>query len=202
MTSNRLIVTDVDDVLLKWGDHFTRHHRAEVDPHRRRLPEGHILETFRADIFLEVSEQEGFEAIKDFNRGPHFSALHAGYGALPWVPRLAAEGWRFVAISCCGAEEAVAERRRVNLEAVFGPIFERLICLPLSATKAPLLRAYPGAVFVDDSSRHCADASDLGLTAFLMRRSTGPEPVVPAGVRLVTDWAEVRARLQQSNLAA
>lgn len=194
MPDSNLILTDVDDVLLDWRKAMTAHIVGCVDLHEREIPEAFFdLSNLVDDQALHDAMMPESARIERFNASPSFSALHAHSDAASVLPALHRLGFRFIAITAAGAGASITERRWRNLEAVFGPIFEDVVCVGLHGSKRRELSRHTPSVWVDDSFGNACDGADMGHTSFHFadrRKSPGSD----SRIRAVTSWAEI-ARL-------
>lgn len=193
-----LILTDVDDVLLDWRKSMLGHLMRYTDFHVRDLPD-----VFRdASILIHDEDvlRHGYpEAAltSNFNKSPHFSAMHAHLDAAAVVPELARRGFRFIAISAAGEGQRITEQRKRNLDAIFGPVFEDVILVPLHGDKREALSRFAPAIWVEDNWTNASHGADAGHKSFLMVDRREP-PKRDTRVQHVTSWAEIAARLGET----
>lgn len=192
--SSKLILTDVDDVVLDWRKAMSSYIVSCVDLHERDIPEEFLDFTKLVDDeALAAARMPERARIAEFNASPSFSALHAHSDAALVLPALHRLGCRIIAITAAGEGARLTERRWRNLEAVFGPIFEDVVCVGLHGSKRRELARHAPAIWVDDSYNNARDGADMGHTSFHFadrRKSPGTD----SRVRPVTNWAEI-ARL-------
>ena len=114
-TSNRIILTDVDGVLLEWENHFTKwmisrgaklknEFKAEYDMQRR---------------FVDATEDIKL-AIREFNKSAWMGTQPPMPESQTWVKLLHAEGWTFIPISSQTSDIPAQELRKRRLEELFG----------------------------------------------------------------------------------
>ena len=101
-TSNRIILTDVDGVLLEWEHHFTKwmlqktlfdERGARYHPHRL-LPDKE--NTYEMAERFGVTKDEIRKHIREFNRSDWLGTQWSMPESQTWVKLLAAEGWTFI----------------------------------------------------------------------------------------------------------
>ena len=113
--SNRIILTDVDGVLLEWENHFTKwmisrgaklknEFKAEYDMQRR---------------FVDAKEDIKL-AIREFNKSAWMGTQPPMPDSQTWVKLLHAEGWTFIPISSQTSDIPAQELRKRRLEELFG----------------------------------------------------------------------------------
>lgn len=198
----KLILTDVDDVLLDWRKSMLAHLVRHTDFHVCEVPP-----VFRdASILIHDEDvlRHGYpEAAltSNFNKSPHFSSMHAHLDAAAVVPELARRGYRFVAISAAGEGKRITDQRKRNLDAIFGPVFEDVILVPLHGDKREVLSRFAPAVWVEDNWINASHGADAGHKSFLMIDRREP-PSRDARVEHVTSWAEIATHLGETLLPA
>ena len=113
--SNRIILTDVDGVLLEWENHFTKW----------MVSRGYKL---KDDFVSEYDMQKRFEdntvdikaKIREFNRSAWMGTQPPMPESQTWVKLLHAEGWTFIPISSQTSDIPAQELRKRRLEELFG----------------------------------------------------------------------------------
>ena len=120
--SNRIILTDVDGVLLEWENHFTKwmlsrghklkeNYKSEYDMSKRFI--------YYSNIFIEDPNQIKL-AIREFNRSAWMGTQPPMPESQTWVKLLHAEGWTFIPISSQTSDIPAQELRKSRLEELFG----------------------------------------------------------------------------------
>jgi hypothetical protein len=141
------ILTDVDEVLLKWKPTFDRFLE---DQHGIKVPENYRNK--RVDEWLG---EKTWDYVNQFNGDPtHFSCLPAYEDAALWVPRLHQEGWTLIAITAAGRNDAAFQMRQANLKSQFGDIFDDLHHVDYEEGKDCWLEKYHPTWWIDDSWTH------------------------------------------------
>ena len=113
--SNRIILTDVDGVLLEWENHFTKW----------MISRGYKL---KDNFVSEYNMQKRFEdhnlniktEIREFNKSAWMGTQPPMPGSQTWVKLLHAEGWTFIPISSQTSDIPAQELRKRRLEELFG----------------------------------------------------------------------------------
>lgn len=185
----KLILTDVDEVLLEWGPAFERW---VVSTGRFKIPENVALrDVYNIEAWLGIPLETTRKLIAEFNLLPEeFSDLKPYKDALHWVPMLKRMGYDFVAITACAADPWTRETRRANLERYFPGVFGTIHCVGLGASKYNTLERYRGTWWVDDKPSHCADGAKLGHKSFMITRSYNLNDDRD-GVKRVNGWGEI-----------
>ena len=113
--SNRIILTDVDGVLLEWENHFTKW----------MVSRGYKL---KDNFVSEYNMQKRFEdhnlniktEIREFNKSAWMGTQPPMPESQTWVKLLHAEGWTFIPISSQTSDIPAQELRKRRLEELFG----------------------------------------------------------------------------------
>ena len=114
-TSDRIILTDVDGVLLEWENHFTKW----------MISRGYKL---KDNFVSEYNMQKRFEdhnlniktEIREFNKSAWMGTQPPMPESQTWVKLLHAEGWTFIPISSQTSDIPAQELRKRRLEELFG----------------------------------------------------------------------------------
>ena len=121
-TSDRIILTDVDGVLLEWENHFTKwmisrghklkeNYKSEYDMGKRFI--------FYSNVFNEDPNYIKL-AIREFNKSAWMATQPPMPESQTWVKLLHAEGWTFIPISSQTSDIPAQEIRKRRLEELFG----------------------------------------------------------------------------------
>ena len=117
MISNRIILTDVDGVLLEWENHFTKwmisrghklkeNYKSEYDMGKRFI--------FYSNVFNEDPNYIKL-AIREFNKSAWMATQPPMPESQTWVKLLHAEGWTFIPISSQTSDIPAQEIRKRRL---------------------------------------------------------------------------------------
>jgi len=169
---DKVIITDVDGVLLDWEAGFYRwmeqkgHTRPNVESHQYclaqswRMPDWvirHLVEEFNA------SSNTAF--LKPYGEAGHY------------MKRLAERGYRFITCTSFGGTESSRALRRFNLENVFGDVFDEHNIIELHGDKTPVLSRWRGSErwWLEDNINNARKGLDVGLRPILMRQPHNAE---------------------------
>lgn len=147
---SKLIVVDVDGVLLDYEAAFSEYHNVDID---KFWANGYVSDPNLQTMFHE------------FRDSIEFAQIPRVAGAFFAMRLLRDMNYRIIALTACGAEDHVVERRIFNLEREFGPdTFDDIIVRNLKASKQADLDALhqPGALFVDDQMRYIKEGVQAG----------------------------------------
>ena len=125
-TSNRIILTDVDGVLLEWEHHFTKwmlqrtlfdERGARYHPHRL-LPDKQ--NTYEMDERFGVTKDEIRKLIREFNRSAWMGTQRPMLESQTWVKLMCAEGWTFIPITSQTSDIPAQKLRKKRMGELFG----------------------------------------------------------------------------------
>jgi len=104
LQSNRIILTDVDGVLLEWEHHFTKWmlHRTLFDERGARYHPHRLLpdkqNTYEMAERFGVTKNEIRKEIREFNRSAWMGTQRPMLVSKTWVKLLCEEGWKLINI--------------------------------------------------------------------------------------------------------
>jgi len=194
---NKLILTDVDDVLLSWiggfhqfmhdGEHFQIDH---YDPEHYHLGKRY-----------GIKESEAMKKVAEYNHSGYLAKLPPISDAAEYVAKLAEEGWRFIAITSIGDHPDVVRYRNENLLNVFGDIFDEIHCIPIGTSKADMLSRWKdsGLPWIEDHFVNAVDGLKAGLNPIVVTRphNEGQYCTGITRVSAETPWLEIYDILNQ-----
>jgi hypothetical protein len=185
----RIFLTDVDEVLLDWVTAFSDFVTVQGYTVDTRGPLGWNLSRCVTKSGGEpCDELEVTRLVGLFNSSTRFRNLRPCAGAVDAIRRLRIHRFHVVAISSCLDPEnadVIRQHRSANLRQIFGTDIQRVVCVPLGASKKQALAAFPPSVWVDDNPRHVQDGRDVGHRAYLMTRPWSVDVKPQCAVR---DW--------------
>lgn len=185
---SKLILTDVDGVLLNWEDAFTRwmeqkgHVKPNVPHTSYSLAKGWGMPEWVINhLVVEFNESSYVAFIKPYGEAGHY------------VKRLADKGHRFVTCTSFGGNEASRALRKFNLEFIFGDVFDEHNIIELHGDKTPVLSRFGGSElwWIEDNLNNAKKGLDLGLRPILMRASHNASYESDDDILVANDWREV-----------
>lgn len=190
----KVILTDVDGVLLDWTYSFTRY----MDQQYGRKPVR--FDTYNMAKAFDVTDDEIQAIISRFNESIHIRNLTPKGDAIKYVKKLHEEhGFVFHAITAVGDDRDTRLSRIENLNRLFGnTAFEEVFCVGRGTYAKPgeskrhILEKYKdtGCMWIEDHHGHAVDGLELGLNALLMdsfHNRGWHHPDIPR----VTSWREI-----------
>lgn len=188
--SEKIILSDVDEVLLQWSNHFCKWASEEFGINKEPLKN-----VYQVHKWLEKHPDETDKIINHFNSLPgHFDVITPFPDAVQAVGLLKKRGYRFVAITACKNDSLTYELRKKNLESVFGKdTFLDIHCVGYVHTKSgkkETLQKYDPTWWVEDSWQHALAGVDVGHTPIVITREHNIGKDHPKITR-VNNWMEI-----------
>ena len=185
--TEKLILTDVDGVLLDWDAQFAkwmtiRGYSGLVNPTSYDMAERYGIEP---KIIYKMVEQ--------FNCSAAFGFCEAYRDAIPYVRMLANRGYKFHAITSMGGDEYSRRLRGHNLREWFGDgVFVDFTALPLQGGKKEILSQYAGSGlwWIEDKLENAEVGLEVGLRPILMS-ATHNEHYDGEDIIIADNWKEV-----------
>jgi FMN phosphatase YigB (HAD superfamily) len=189
--AEKLILVDVDGVLLDWQYAFDRWmHR-----HGYQKKSGRQIE-YALESTYDLEREDIVRLISMFNESAAIAYLPPLRDAMKWVRRLHQDhGYMFYAITSMSDDPFAARLREKNLSRVFGEtVFERVICLPMDGCKRSELEKFEdtGCLWVEDKPKNVLDGQELGLDAITMRHNYNDGRI---DMEYVDNWEEIYWRM-------
>jgi len=148
--NKKIIVTDVDGVLLNWEDAFQiwMEHQGFEKVKKHKF-------IYNAAEQFGLSTEEGKKWVRIFNQSAAIGFLPPLRDAQEIVKLLSKNyGYRFVICTSLSTDKAAQELRTRNLEKYFGDVFEEYVYLGTGADKDDALyklaKKYRGCYWVED----------------------------------------------------
>jgi len=184
----KLILVDVDGVLLDWQYAFDRW--AESHGYKRLHNSEYDLESQYG-----IEREEVDKLVRMFNESAHIAYLPPFRDAIKYVRKIHEEfGMVFYAITSVSSDPFVARLREDNLRRVFGETaFEKVVCLDTNACKKTSLVKFreSACLWIDDKPKNVYDGIMYGLDGLLMNHeyNRGVEGI--GEKRRVNNWKEI-----------
>ena len=187
---NKIILTDVDGVLLNWEWAFTtwmeQHGYTQVENGNQYY---NVYERFG------ITEAEGKAQVKIFNESAAIGFLPALRDSMYYVKRLHEEhGYVFRAITSLSLDPSAYKLRKMNLEKLFGKtVFDDLLCLDTGADKDEALDPYSdtGLFWIEDKMENAIAGLEVGLNPILIEHGYNMDYSVPVGMKKCLNWKEI-----------
>ena len=199
ISNNRIILTDVDGVLLEWEHHFTKwmlqktlfdDRGSRYHPHRL-LPDKQ--DTYWMEERFGLTKNEIRIQIREFNRSAWIGTQRPMLGAQTWVKLLAAEGWTFIPITSQTSDKPAQELRKRRLGELFGEhVFTNYHILGTGADKDSALAEFhnTGLYWVEDKPANAVAGLKYGLKPILIDQPYNQDLNHPDIIR-VSNWKQI-----------
>ena len=204
-TSNRIILTDVDGVLLEWEHHFTKWMLQKSyfnDDGNRYYP--HKLLPNKQDEYemakrFGLTKDEIRALIREFNRSAWMGTQEPMPESVQWVKLLHAEGWTFVPITSQTSDLPAQALRKRRLAEVFGTaVFSNYFILETGADKDSVLQEFrdTGLYWVEDKWANAVAGLKHGLKSILINHDYNREFSHPEITRVNT-WRDIHELIKR-----
>ena len=199
ISNNRIILTDVDGVLLEWEHHFTKwmlqktlfdERGARYHPHRL-LPDKQ--DTYWMEERFGVTKDEIRKHIREFNRSAWMGTQRPMPESQTWVKLLAAEGWTFIPITSQTSDIPAQQLRKRRLGELFGDhVFTNYHILGTGADKDSALAEFhaTGLYWVEDKPKNAVAGLKYGLKPILIDHPYNQDFNHPDIIR-VSNWKDI-----------
>ncbi len=205
ISNNRIILTDVDGVLLEWENHFTEWmlQRSYFD---NEVGEGYVGKKVYPYKLLddkqntyEMAERFGLsktairKEIREFNKSAWMGTQQPMPDSQTWVKLLAAEGWTFIPITSQTSDIPAQLLRRKRLGELFGEhIFTNYHILDTGADKDSALAEFhnTGLYWIEDKPKNAVTGLKYGLKTILIDHPYNRDFDHPEITR-VNNWQDI-----------
>ena len=185
---DKIILTDIDGVVLDWEFAFTQWMETQ----------GHDLQnknSYYIDKAFDLSSGKAGRLVHTFNESAAIGFLPPLRDSQYYIKKLHEKyQYRFIAITSLSLNPYAKKLRVKNLNKLFGSnAFKKVICLGCGAPKdealAKAAEEYPGAVWIEDKMVNADLGVSLGLDTLLM--SHGHNIDYQGSAIPVRNWEEV-----------
>ena len=199
ISNNRIILTDVDGVLLEWEHHFTKwmlqktlfdDRGSRYHPHRL-LPDKQ--DTYWMEERFGLTKNEIRIQIREFNRSAWMGTQRPMLGSQTWVKLLAAEGWTVIPITSQTSDKPAQELRKRRLGELFGEhVFTNYHILGTGADKDSALAEFhnTGLYWVEDKPANAVAGLKYGLKPILIDHPYNKD-LNHDGIIRVNNWQDI-----------
>lgn len=167
ITLEKLILTDVDGVLLNWNDSFCAWMEKQGFPFIPGTEREYSIEKRHENVTFTQAR----ELIEEFNTSDELRNLNPNKDALEYVTLLAKEGFRFIAVTAVSDDPVAKINRNHNLLEVFGDVFDEVHCTPLGESKQMILRENwggTGLFWIEDHFKNAEAGYEEGLRSVVV----------------------------------
>ena len=204
ISNNRIILTDVDGVLLEWEYHFTEWmlRRSYFDDKGKRTYPYKLLDN--KENTYEMAERFGLtitdirKEIREFNKSAWMATQCPMPDSQTWVKLLAAEGWTFIPITSQTSDIPAQKVRKKRLTELFGDVFYNYHILDTGADKDSALAEFhnTGLYWVEDKPKNALAGLNYGLKPILIDHPYNRDFNHPEITR-VNNWKQIHEILSK-----
>ena len=186
---NKIILTDIDGVVLDWEEGFS----VWMEHHGHELVEDYQFMYNIGDRY-GMSHEAGSKLVKQFNESAAIGFLPPLRDAQFFVKKLNEQhGFYFLAITSLSLDPYAKQLRERNLKKLMGDAFIDVICLDTGADKDEILAEYgakyKGNYWIEDKPENLKAGVDNGLSGILMEHGHNMDYTGNANV--VKNWLEI-----------
>jgi len=199
ISNNRIILTDVDGVLLEWENHFTEWmlQRSYYNDSNERIYPYKLLPN--KENTYEMADRFGLtipqirKEIREFNKSAWMGTQVPMPQSQSWVKLLAAEGWTLIPITSQTSDIPAQLLRKKRLGELFGDhVFQNYHILDTGADKDSVLAEFHGTglYWVEDKPKNAVAGLNFGLKVILIDHPYNRDFNHPEVTR-VNNWQDI-----------
>ena len=186
--TNKVILTDVDGVLLNWEYAF----KCWMEQYGYQLKKDNTH--YDVSDRYGISYEKGKELVWAFNQSAAIGFLPPLRDAMYYVDLLHRKhGYVFHAITSLSEDKHAAKLREENLAKLFGPtVFEKVLCIGTGADKDEALEPYrdSGLLWIEDKVENAELGNRLGLDCILIEHGHNMD-YYNEDIPVVKNWEEI-----------
>jgi FMN phosphatase YigB (HAD superfamily) len=186
--NDRIILTDCDGVLLDWEWAFNIWMTERGYVQRPNAKDYYKIH----DQFEDLSWPEAKKFTRLFNESAAIGFLPALRDSVYWVRRLNEEfGYRFICITSLSTDKNAQKLRRMNLEKIYGNMFDDIVCLETGSDKHEALAKFrdSGMYWIEDKPENSDLGHEYGLRSILLEHGHNMNHECPYPI--VKNWREI-----------
>jgi FMN phosphatase YigB (HAD superfamily) len=186
--NDRIILTDCDGVLLDWEWAFAIWMQERGYVQRPNAKDYYTIH----DQFENLTWPEAKKFTRLFNESAAIGFLPALRDSVYWVRRLNEEfGYRFICITSLSTDKNAQKLRQMNLEKIYGDIFDDIICLETGSDKHDALSKFrdSGLYWIEDKPENSDLGYEYGLKSILIEHGHNMKHECPYPI--VKNWQEI-----------
>jgi len=188
MDKQRVILTDVDGVLLDWEWAFGIWMQERGYVQRPNAKDYYTIH----DQFENLTLTEAKKFTRLFNESAAIGFLPPLRDSVYWIRRLNEElGYRFICITSLSTDINAQKLRRMNLEKYYGDVFDDIVCLPTGSDKHEALDKFVGTEYfwVEDKPENADVGFERGLRSILIEHGHNMKHQCPYPI--AKNWREI-----------
>jgi FMN phosphatase YigB (HAD superfamily) len=165
MKREKIILTDADGVLVNWNNGFDKFMLSRGFP---RIPNTDT--DYSLALRHGITVHQAHECVREFNESRHIADLEPFADSVEYVIKLANHGFKFIVVTSISDHPDAHEYRTLNLEHLFGDVFEEIHCIEMGASKAHTLMQWADTEYfwIEDHMRQAEAGFEVGLKTILI----------------------------------
>lgn len=187
---HKLILTDVDDTVLNFSDHF----QEWLEKAHGIYSQKRLRDHWNVPYTFDVTIQKSNILIDEFSTSDMMHQLRPEFCAVEVLPKLYRSGYRFVAITACTDDPKTKEYRATNLLNAFGFEWEDIHCVGLHTDKGAFLTRYDPSIWVEDKFENAVRGAEIGHEAFILDRNHNRH-FQHDDVTRIKDWHDILEKI-------
>jgi hypothetical protein len=184
----RIILTDVDGVLLEWEDHFKKWMNSKGYKELKNTNTEYDM-----SVRYGIHKDHGSELIREFNKSAWMSTQSPMPDSQTWVKLLHAEGWTFIPITSQTSDVPAQELRKRRLAELFGDtVFRNYFILETGDHKDSALAEFhnTGLWWIEDKWSNAVKGLEYGLKPLLYNHNYN-QGLTHENVTRVNNWEHI-----------
>lgn len=186
--NDKIILTDVDGVLLDWEWAF----QVWMTERGYKFKEEGKRNYYLHHHYNDMTKEEIKKLVKFFNESAAIGFLPALRDSVYYVKRLHEEhGYQFRVITSLSTDPNAVKLREMNLRKIFGNAIEQVTCLDTGADKDEALAPYKdsGMWWIEDKPANADVGHALGLRSILVEH--GHNMHHPCNYDIAKNWKQI-----------
>ena len=184
--AKKIILTDVDGVLLRWEEGFSRwmtskNFGSPVD-----------LKQYSQAKRYGISQEKADELVKQFNESAWIRYLNPMPLSEKIVEKFRVQGFEFKCITSLSTDKFAKQAREDNLKDLFQESMIEVVCLETGSPKDEALAKYakinPGAYWIEDKPENAIAGMKAGFKSILLTQKYNEDFECPEGMIRCKDW--------------
>jgi len=190
MKEQKIILTDIDGVVLDWEEGFS----IWMEHHGHNTVEG-FKEFYGIHDRYGIGKDVGKKLVEQFNSSAAIGFLPPLRDAQYYIKKLHEKyNYKFVAVTSLSDDPYAAKLRERNLAKIFGDnAFEEVICLDCGADKDNILielsEKYQGCYWIEDKVQNAEVGAAIGYQTLLMEHKYNMD--ARGDFKVVKNWENV-----------
>ena len=182
--NEKLILTDIDGVFLRWDTAFTRWMASKK--FKVEVPD-----VYSQAVRYNITKDQADKLIIQFNESAWMGYLTPMEGAVEYATKLRKEGYQFAGLTSMSTDEYAGKARSSNLLDHFGAAFTSCQCIETGADKDEYLKQWePGHWWIEDKPENAVAGIKAGHKSILITHPYNKDFEYPGLVR-ANGWKEI-----------